>query len=208
MSFRWGDQRPGVAPEISAVPARTPRAFRLHGCNTHDCFPVDCIASVKGSRSSPTDHFRSWRQTHDRQPPRPLWRLRPARRPRRHVHRPCLPEDRRVHGAGLRRLPRPGRPPGLPRLADHPGRADRRPRHPRRLLRPPRLGRPAAGPARRPGRPRPERLGVQRPERRLGVSGLPGRRGRGPRPDRRRRLRREAGHLPGRPAASLRPRLG
>ena len=91
---------------------------------------------------------------------------------------------------------------GFPRFLAWPiilAELDRRPRHPDRLLCPPRLGRAAAGPARRPARPRPERLGVQRPERRLGISGLPGGRGRGPRPDRRRRLRREAGHPPGRP---------
>ena len=44
--------------------------------------------------------------------PRALRRFRPSRRPGRDVHRPRLSQARRLHRAGLRGLPRQGRPAG------------------------------------------------------------------------------------------------
>ena len=83
----------------------------------------------------------------------------------------------------------------------------RRRRHPGRLPRPPGLAGAAADPARRPGHPCPERLGVQRPQWRLGISGLPGAGRAGPGADRRRRLRRCARPTCARsPASSRWPR--
>ena len=81
-----------------------PTQYRSCATGRLPCIPERIISVRTGPLTAPTE------MTNDRQPPGALRRLRPSRLPRRDVHRPRLPQARRLHRARLRGLPRPGRP--------------------------------------------------------------------------------------------------